>query len=87
MRDQFKAVIDRHPLPWRVTPAYREWLVSGGHAANPPAIVDALYREDVTTVEDAQARLSHIVITSSEWLDMDFDVAELIVATVNGEMA
>ncbi|MCA0032738.1 hypothetical protein [Mesorhizobium sp. B263B2A] len=91
MGDKFKDVIARHPLPWRVTDAYKEWNVSGGHSANPPAIVDALYQDDLDRDEVEYSVIAendkHIVVTSSEWLNMDVDAAEFMVAAVNGTAA
>jgi hypothetical protein len=59
---------ERHPLPWRVTDEYQAWLTANDHNENPPAIVDAN---------------GHTVVSSSEWLHMEADVADMIVAAVN----
>jgi serine/threonine protein kinase HipA of HipAB toxin-antitoxin module len=89
VKEEFKAVLERHPLPWRVTEAYKAWNASGSHGESPPAIVDALYHNGLdyrhANYADVSANDKHIVVSSSEWLGMEVDVAEMIVARVNGE--
>lgn len=89
MSYDFTSVIADHPVPWRVTDEYKEWLKSGSQSTNPPAIVDALWRNLGSGIEHAdwQVNDQHVVVSSSEWLNLDADVAELIVAAVNEKYA
>lgn len=80
-------IFARHPLPWRVTEEFKQWNIDGGHRPAPNVIVDAAFddhfEEKFPPVAARQANQDHVILSCSEWLYMETDVVEMIVALVN----
>lgn len=68
MEQKMIDVFLKHPRPWRVTDEYRQWCRNGGFRQVPSPIVDANETD---------------VLSVSEWLDLDEDVADTIVVAIN----